>query len=273
MAGTAPRCAGGELRRVEHHMSTAVTLSLRGVGEELTDPAAEALADRFFTRIAELESLLSRFRPQSQVSRLACGELAEDEADPAVREILARCRQLRRVTGGDFEHEPGRHGAGPALDVNGVAKGWIIDEAAMPIRMAGVAEWFVNAGGDIVTQRPSTARPWRVAVQHPAEQQAICGVLELHTGAVATSGTYERGEHLRGREPAVRSVTVVGDDLATADALATAAWASGSLRPRWWDEVARRNGLLVIGIDDRLRWWPPSDGIDVAFAPAGCAAA
>ena len=141
----------------------------------------------------------------------------------------------------------------------------------MPIRMAGVTECFVNAGGDVLVLRPAVARPWRVAVQHPTEGGAVLGVVALRSGSVATSGTYERGDHLRGRTPAVSSVTVIGDDLATADALATAVWASGTMRPPWWDDVAHRFGLLVVGYDRRLRWWPPTDTTDVTLVLCGSA--
>ena len=58
-------------------------------------------------------------------------------------------------------------------------------------------------------------------------------MLTVRDAAVATSGAYERGEHIRdprtGRAPAgVESVTVVGPDLGTADAYATAAFALGA---------------------------------------------
>ena len=56
--------------------------------------------------------------------------------------------------------------------------------------------------------------------------------------AVATAGAYERGEHIvdpRGDRPpeGVLSVTVVGPDLGTADAYATAAFAMGLDGPAW----------------------------------------
>jgi thiamine biosynthesis lipoprotein len=56
--------------------------------------------------------------------------------------------------------------------------------------------------------------------------------------AVATSGAYERGAHVRdphtGAAPTgLLSVTVVGPDLATADAYATAAFAMGAEGPAW----------------------------------------
>jgi thiamine biosynthesis lipoprotein len=61
--------------------------------------------------------------------------------------------------------------------------------------------------------------------------------------AVATSGTYERGLHVinpRSGTPAgaLRSVTVVGPDLAIADAYATAAVAMGRRGVDWLARLA-----------------------------------
>jgi FAD:protein FMN transferase len=80
--------------------------------------------------------------------------------------------------------------------------------------------------------------PWRVGIRHPRERDRLCAVLELDEGAVATSATYERGEHIAdphtGRPPrGVLSVTVTGPDLARADAYATAAFAMGEAGPAW----------------------------------------
>ncbi|MCU1375441.1 MAG: apbE 1 [Actinomycetia bacterium] len=240
-------------RRVERHMGTVVTVAAEGIDE--------AAVDAFFARVAELEGLLSRYRPDSEISRIAAGTLHPDEADRSVREVLVRCDDLRRRTDGDFDHEP----APGALDVNALAKGWIIEEAAMVLRQPG-AEFFVNAGGDVVTSRRATGQPWRVGVQHPEVRTAVLGAFELGSGAVATSGTYERGDHIRtGAGAGLTSVTVVGPDLGEADALATAVFAHGDHRPAWWAEVDPRYGLLTLDARGRLRWAAPAVDIGVRW--------
>jgi thiamine biosynthesis lipoprotein len=243
-------------RRVEHHMSTAITLGGEGLDDDL--------ADAFFARVRVLEGLLSRYRPDSQISLVAAGELPVEDADPAVREVLARCEGLRAVTHGDFDHQP-RLPTGPLLDVNALAKGWIIEEAAIALRMSG-AEFFVNAGGDVTTTRRAGGRMWRVGVQHPDDRAAVLGVFEVAGAAVATSGTYERGEHIRrAGPPALVSVTVVGPDLGEADALSTAVFASGQCPPSWWDDVGDRWGLLALTSENRLRWIAPKSDSEIAW--------
>jgi len=241
--------------RVEHHMSTAITL--RGTGID------DGAADTFFKRVQRLEDLLSRFREQSDLSRFARGELDIDEVDPSLRILLDECSTLRTITNGDFEYEPRRRTGrltDPVLDVNALAKGWIIEDASVTLRMTAT-EFLINAGGDIVcTPRPGGGR-WRVGVQHPSERSAILGTFDVAQGAVATSGTYERGAHIRSRrDAALVSVTVVGPSLAQADALSTAVFASGHSPPAWWEVVDAAYGLLTMSADNRLRWLPPTSG-------------
>jgi thiamine biosynthesis lipoprotein len=251
-------------RRVEHHMSTAITLAGVGIDDEL--------ADAFFGRVAELEELLSRFRPQSELCRIARGELPLDQADPAVRQVLARCEATRRLTQGDFEHEPRKRSGDPndpVLDPNAYAKGWIIEDASTTLRLA-TDEFFINAGGDIIACRPPARPPWRIGIQHPDQADAVFGVLETHRAAVATSGLYERGNHIRSQHPhALRSVTVVGPDLAEADALATASFASGAEhRPRWWSDVEPSYGLLTLTHTNVACWQAPPGRSEVVWYPA-----
>jgi len=242
-------------RRVEHHMSTAITLAGRGLDD--------AVADRFFTRIAALEAVLSRFRPDSDVSRLARGECSLDDVDPAMRTVLASAEALRALTGGDFEHEPQRASGrpeDPPLDVNAYAKGWIIEEAATVLRLAA-AEFFVNAGGDILASARAGGTRWRVGVQHPTVRTAVLGTFGVAEGAVATSGAYERGAHIRLRPGAsLISVTVVGPELGEADGLATAVFASGHSPPPWWEAVSPAFGLLTLSSENKLRWIAPRAG-------------
>jgi thiamine biosynthesis lipoprotein len=91
---------------------------------------------------------------------------------------------------------------------------------------------MVNAAGDIASfGRPCDQEAWVIGIRAPEAVDRLACVIEL-TGSVATSGNYERGDHIwdvaHGR-PAdgVLSATVCGPDLAIADALATGLTAAG----------------------------------------------
>jgi thiamine biosynthesis lipoprotein len=69
--------------------------------------------------------------------------------------------------------------------------------------------------------------------------------------AIATSGAYARGDHVldphtRRSPVGVLSVTVTGPDLATADALATAAFAMGVQGPAWTARLRGYEALTIL---------------------------
>ena len=95
---------------------------------------------------------------------------------------------------------------------------------------------------------------WRIGVRHPADPRLLAGVLVLDDGAVATSGAYERGPHVLTRTPGrpptgLRSVTVVGRELATADAYATAAFAMGRRGPAWTARLRGHDAMSILDGD------------------------
>jgi thiamine biosynthesis lipoprotein len=92
--------------------------------------------------------------------------------------------------------------------------------------------------------------PWRIGIEHPADPGQLVAVVPVLTGAVATSGTAHRGQHLvdarTGRPPAgVASVTVIAGSLTDADIDATAAYAQGPDAARWLETRPGRSGLVV----------------------------
>ena len=90
-----------------------------------------------------------------------------------------------------------------------------------------------------------------MGIQHPLQLDKTAAVLEVSDLAVATSGTYRRGEHIvdpaSGTAPrGVLSVSCTGPDLAVADALATAAFAMGDQGAAW---LARQDDVEAMVID------------------------
>ena len=91
---------------------------------------------------------------------------------------------------------------------------------------------------------------WRVAIEDPFDSAQVIAEVPVSDGAVATSGTAHRGEHLvdarDGSIPeGVASVTVVGPTLTWADIDATAAYAMGQRAAAWLSTRVGRTGLGV----------------------------
>jgi thiamine biosynthesis lipoprotein len=238
-------------RRVEEVMGTVVSLDLRDEG---VPPEA---VDAVFTNLHDIDARFSTYRPDSEVSRLARGELDPSDASPDVRHVLAVCEQLARDSGGAFDaSHAGRDGG---LDPSGYVKGWAVEEAAWRLDDVRARDYLINAGGDVIARgEASPGHRWRVGIRHPDQADKVAAVLAVRDGAVATSGTYERGDHIvdprTGQQArGLRSLTVVGPRLGFVDAYATAAFVMGLPGLRW---VATHPGheALAITDDDRVIW-------------------
>jgi thiamine biosynthesis lipoprotein len=231
---------------VEHVMGMPIVLDVR-------DEVEAAAVEPLWAWFRWVDATFSTYKPESEVSRLARGELALADADPAVLYVLERCEALRRRTGGYFDAR-----AGGSLDPSGYVKGWAVDRGVALLEAAGLRNFALNAGGDIWLA--GGALPdfeWRVGIEHPERHDRVAAVVSVRDGAVATSGAYARGDHVvdphTGRAPAdVLSVTITGPNLATADAYATAAFAMGEAGPNWTARLRGGYEALTILADGRV---------------------
>jgi len=225
--------------RVRECMGTVISV-------EIASGGSPALLDEVFAWFDEVDARFSTFKVDSEVCRFDRGELPLADASADFRTVLDRCADLWRETDGYFDgYATGR------LDPSGFVKGWSVQVASERLLAAGAADHCVNAGGDVrVRGRSPADRPWRVGIRHPWNARASCHVVEGTDLAIATSGVYERGHHVvdpRSRRPAagLRSVTVIGADLGTADAYATAALAMGPGGVRWLSGIAGYAWVVV----------------------------
>ena len=248
--------------RVEPVMGTTVSIDVR---RPLVDRSAMDEAMAWFH---DVDRRFSMFRPDSEASRVAVGTLSLDDASPDVRAMVTLAETVRGRTDGYFDAR--RHRPDGLLDPTGLVKGWSVDEAVSLLRLAGAINVQVVAGGDLFAAgEASPGSPWRIGIRHPEAHDRVAAVLAISDLAVATSGLYERGEHIRdphtGRiADELASFTVVGPTLALADAYATAAFAMGERGLTW---IAGQPGFggLAITRDARVVWTPL---IDALLVPA-----
>ena len=261
--GTQGLDANGRPRRWRQDvMGTVVSFAVAcGAGDERR---AEEAVDRAQGELRRADDVFSTWKPDSPMSRLRRGELDLAEAPPEIGEVLALCRRLREASDGWFDpwSLPG------GVDPTGLVKGWAVERAMDELRSADVRGAMINAGGDIaVIGRPAPGDAWRIGIRDPLRPDRLVLTVELAAGgAVATSGAYEREEHVRtpdgsARAGGILSATVLGLDLGVADALATALFASGGeLLP----SLGRQPGYHGIIVD--ARGVPrPSDGLRTAL--------
>ena len=123
-------------------------------------------------------------------------------------------------------------------DLSGIAKGYGVDRAAAAVEALGIADYMIEAGGEVRTRgRNASGLPWQIAVERPdAVPQRVHWIVPLSGLAMATSGDYriyfeqDGTRYCHEIDPAtggpiahgLASVTVVAPECAYADAMATA---------------------------------------------------
>lgn len=234
------------LVRVRPVMGTMASLH---VHDDRPDDEIDVAVEAVWQELERLEALFSTFRRDSQISEVNRGERHLLDCDAEVIEVLDACTWLEHTSGGAFRSR--RPDAPDQLDPAGFVKGWATERASHQLAGHGLHHWYLSVGGDLVAHgSPAPGQPWRIAIADPLHARQVLGVIELTDGAVATSGTAERGAHLwDGRTGAPPSdfvaVTVTGPSLSWADALATAAFAMGEDGPTW---VSTFDGYAAIAV-------------------------
>lgn len=249
--------------RVEHTMGTAISIDLRDAGVD-----GESM-EAAFEWLRQVHTRFSPYKPASEISRLGRGELILDECHADVAEVLSRCEDLRRQTHGVFNAWRWRPDG--RLDPSGIVKGWAVERAAELLQEAGARNFCINAGGDIVARgKPQPGRDWRIGIRHPGDASALAAVIEVTDLAVATSGNYERGDHITDARTGMPqgelvSMTVAGPSLTLADAYATAGFAMGVAGIVW---VAAQPGYAPCAVtrQGRVQY---SDGFATLLREAG----
>ena len=280
--------AAGEPGKPHEFVAVHMGMPVRIVMYPPDEPTARLAASAAFTRVAALDAMMSDYRPDSEVRRLAhrprewvtvSAELfavvrravdiarASDGAfDPTIGPVVALWRDARRT--GRLPDPAAIHAArvlvgwrhigldagrpairlaipGMLLDLGGIAKGYILQDALRTLRTAGVSRALVEAGGDIVVgDAPPGLEGWQIDT--PGSNAAFSARAgRLANAALATSGATAQFVEVDGIryshvvDPRTGlGVThdliarVIADDGGTADAVATAlSVRGGELQP------------------------------------------
>jgi thiamine biosynthesis lipoprotein len=244
--------AGGRVyRHVEHVMGMPISLALRG--RHASSAAGQEAWQAVINQLREVDLIFSTYCDGSIINRLDRGELVIEECPPEVAEVLELGRQAEQVSDGAFSINlptGGRH----RLDPSGVVKGWAAQRASQFLTALDETDFCLSAGGDILCHAAlPNGSAWRIGIEDPHDPTKLIAMVPVRSGAVATSGTAHRGDHLidprTGLSPSgVASVTVIAASLTWADIDATAAYVHGRDAARWL-QTRPINGALIVWAD------------------------
>lgn len=181
-----------------------------------------------FLFFQDIDNKFSTYKKDSEISQFNRKEISEKKLSYDMQEIFALSEQTKKETNGFFDIRK-KDGT---IDPSGLVKGWAIEKAAQLVSKRGFTNFYIDAGGDIQTKGCNkNNKPWVVGIRNPFNRNEIVKVIQLHGNAIATSGTYIRGQHVYNPHKRnsdlkkIISVTVVGPNIYEADRFATAAFA------------------------------------------------
>jgi thiamine biosynthesis lipoprotein len=115
---------------------------------------------------------------------------------PLPAEIQAR---LSKISWQDIQLRESDFGArlakpGMVLGLGAIAKGWALDRAAAELRKAGIANFLLSAGGQVLAAGTQGGKAWTVGLRHPRLGPGeVWAHFPLQDGeSLSTSGDYER---------------------------------------------------------------------------------
>jgi len=180
----------------------------------------------------QVDSDFSTYIDTSWITHLRTNHIEISSCPPSVQEVWQLCLQAKHLTDGAFDPWAVEGG----FDPSGLVKGWAADKCADLLLSLGIEHVQVNAAGDLALRGgfyDGVVKPWRIGVVNPENRAEVVETFEIFDGAIATSGTYERGAHINDPYTGLiaigaQSATVVGPLGWLCDALATALMVAGA---------------------------------------------
>lgn len=159
--------------------------------------------------------------------------------------------------------------SGVRIDLGGIAKGYAVDNCIAILKVRGIRNAIVTAGGDSRLLGDRRGRPWNVGIRDPRRRGEVIAMLPLTDVAISTSGDYERyfeedgvrhhhiinprtGKSATG----VRSVTVIGPDGITTEGLTKSVFVKGPKEGMRLIESIKGVDAIIIDDAGRMQYSP-----------------
>jgi len=160
---------------------------------------------------------------------------------------------------------------GVIIDLGGIAKGHAVDNSIKILLKHGIKHGLVSAGGDTRIIGDHRGRPWVTGIRNPRVKGKSAILIPLSNTAISTSGDYERyfiedgvryhhiispktGHSIK----SVQSVSVIGPDSTTCDALSTSLFVLGTQKALNLINKIDQYDAIIIDSNAKLHF---SDGL------------
>lgn len=214
-----------------------VTIEIIDRGVSLKD------INEIFRYFKYIDRKFSTYKENSEITKINRGKIKTFSSD--MKKIFKLSEKTKRQTNGFFDIKKNKQ-----LDPSGIVKGWAIQNAAKLLKKRGLKNFYIEAGGDIqVSGKNKYGKPWKIGIRNPFNTSQIVKIVAVNNKGVATSGTYERGDHIyspyNNAVYDIVSLTVIGPNIYEADRFATAAFAMGENGLRFIENLKGFEGYMI----------------------------
>lgn len=185
--------------------------------------------EEIFDYLISVDERFSTYKKNSEITLYNEGKITEKDLSADMKKVFELSEETKNKTDGFFDivHDG-------KIDPSGLVKGWAIYNASLILHKNGFKNFYVEIAGDIeVAGLNSEGKKWAIGIRNPFNKKENVKVVYLSNKGIATSGTYEREEHIYNpKKPNetiedIVSLTVIGPNIYEADRFATAAFAMG----------------------------------------------
>ena len=153
------------------------------------------------------------------------------------------------------------------ISLGGIAKGYAVDRASSVLSGAGIAAFYVQAGGDLYTRgAKADGTPWQAGIRDPRGPEGdYFAVMPVSDHAFSTAGDYERAYIVDGKRyhhiidprtgypaTASRSVTIWAPTALQADAIDDAVFILGAEKGLALVESIDGVGAVIVDASNRV---------------------
>src|SRR5258706_2478163 len=194
---------------------------------EIVDSFDNEVFEEIFDYFREVDEKCSPYKATSEVTIInnSKSEIKTISAD--MKLVLELANITKQETNGYFDIYRNNY-----FDPSGIVKGWAIYNASKILIKKGFKNFYIDAGGDIqASGKNGEGKKWTIGIRNPFKTNENVKIVYLSGKGIATSGTYEKGNHIYNPKAQITneivSLTVIGKNVYEADRFSTPAFAMG----------------------------------------------
>ncbi len=214
--------------------------------EIIDSNATKEVFEEIFNYLISIDEHFSTYKKNSEITLYNEGKIAEKDLSSDMKKVFKLSQETKDQTDGFFDIK-----YNGKIDPSGLVKGWAIYNASEILRKKGFKNFYVEIAGDIeVVGLNNEGEKWAIGIRNPFNKKENVKIVYLSNCGIATSGTYERGDHIYNPKEKklakeIASLTIIGPNIYEADRFVSACFAMGKAGVYFIEKLSGFEGYMI----------------------------